>query len=134
MAASREEEAADYLKKHRIMELVENLSSLLLFYRPENPREFMVEHLQQLKDCQQSRERGPGLFNTSNLDTVFGILDPAQRNYISLQQYKQALTALGVEDFNQHPEGVNEDRISLQTFRTEVMEGLKKSSATYEQL
>uniref|UniRef100_A0A673A8B5 Uncharacterized protein n=1 Tax=Sphaeramia orbicularis TaxID=375764 RepID=A0A673A8B5_9TELE len=34
MAASREEEAADYLKKHRIMELVENLSSLLLFYRP----------------------------------------------------------------------------------------------------
>lgn len=34
MATQREKEAADYLEKHRIMELLENLSGLLFFYRP----------------------------------------------------------------------------------------------------
>lgn len=34
MATQREAEAADYLKKHRLMELLEHLSGLLFFHRP----------------------------------------------------------------------------------------------------
>lgn len=34
MATQREKDAAEYLQKHRIMELLENLNSLMFFYRP----------------------------------------------------------------------------------------------------
>ncbi|XP_029290276.1 EF-hand calcium-binding domain-containing protein 10 [Cottoperca gobio] len=134
MATQREKDAADYLKKHRIIELMDNLSSMLFFYRPENPREFLVEQLEQLKISQQSGVKGPNLFNNSNLDAVFGILDPSNQKYITFAQYKQALTTLGITDINECPEGVNEDRISHVTFKTEASQGLQRCSATYEQL
>lgn len=34
METQKEKDAAEYLQKHRIMELLENLNSLLFFYRP----------------------------------------------------------------------------------------------------
>ncbi|XP_017288337.1 EF-hand calcium-binding domain-containing protein 10 [Kryptolebias marmoratus] len=134
MASQREKDAAEYLEKHKIIDLMDNLISMLLFYRPENPREFLIEQLELLKICQQSGVRGPNLFSNSNLDAVFGILDPADQKYITFAQYKHALTMLGIKDVNECPDGVNEDRISHETFRTEAMEGLQRNSATYAQL
>ncbi|KAM4573667.1 EF-hand calcium-binding domain-containing protein 10 [Odontesthes bonariensis] len=134
MATQREKDAADYLKKHKIIELMDNLTSMLFFYRPENPREFLIEKLGQLKVSQQSGVKGPNVFNNSDLDAVFGILDPANQKNISFAQYKQALTTLGIKDINECPEGVNEDRISHETFKTEAMQGLQRCSATYTQL
>uniref|UniRef100_A0A3Q2ZWV5 EF-hand calcium binding domain 10 n=2 Tax=Kryptolebias marmoratus TaxID=37003 RepID=A0A3Q2ZWV5_KRYMA len=120
MASQREKDAAEYLEKHKIIDLMDNLISMLLFYRPENPREFLIEQLELLKICQQSGVRGPNLFSNSNLDAVFGILDPADQKYITFAQYKHALTMLGIKDVNECPDGVNEDRISHETFRTEA--------------
>lgn len=34
METQKEKDAAEYLQKHRIMDLLENLNSLLFFYRP----------------------------------------------------------------------------------------------------
>ncbi|XP_013880510.1 EF-hand calcium-binding domain-containing protein 10 [Austrofundulus limnaeus] len=134
MANPREEEATVYLEKHKIMDLMENLTSMLLFHRPQNPREFLIEQLKLLKHCQQSGGSGPNLFNISNLDSVLGILDPTNQKYITFAQYKHALTMLGIKDFNECPEGVNEDRISHETFRREAKDGLQRSSATFAQL
>ncbi|XP_073329025.1 EF-hand calcium-binding domain-containing protein 10 [Pagrus major] len=131
MATQRERNAADYLKQHRIMELMDNLTSMLFFHRPENPREFLVEQLEQLKISRQSDVIGPNLFNNTNLNAVFGILDPTNQQYITFAQYKHALTTLGIKDINECPEGVNEDRISHETFITEAIQGLKRCSATY---
>ncbi|XP_054476766.1 LOW QUALITY PROTEIN: EF-hand calcium-binding domain-containing protein 10 [Anoplopoma fimbria] len=134
MATQREQEAAEYLQKHRIAELMDNLSSMLLFHRPGNPREFLIEQLEQLKVSQQSGRKGPNLFNNADLDAVFGILDPANQKYITFAQYKQALITLGIKDINECPEGVNEDRISHATFKAEAIQGLQRCSATYAQL
>ncbi|XP_037538481.1 EF-hand calcium-binding domain-containing protein 10 [Nematolebias whitei] len=134
MASQRENDAAEYLDKHKIIDLMDNLSSMLLFYRPDNPKEFLIEQLELLKMCQQSGVKGPNLFSISNMDAVFGIMDPANQKYITFAQYKHALTMLGIKNINECPEGVNEDRISHETFRTEAMEGLERTSATYAQL
>ncbi|KAM7397110.1 hypothetical protein PAMP_020107 [Pampus punctatissimus] len=112
---------------------MDNLTSMLFFYRPENPREFLIEQLEQLKISQQCGVKGPSLFNNSNLDAAFGILDPTNQKYITFAQYKHALTTLGIKDINECPEGVNEDRISHETFTTEAIQGLQRCSATYEQ-
>ena len=59
-----------------------------LFFDSENPREFLIEQLEQLKISGQSDVRGPNLFNNTDLDTVFSILDPANQKYITFAQYK----------------------------------------------
>ncbi|XP_071348025.1 EF-hand calcium-binding domain-containing protein 10 [Trachinotus anak] len=133
MATQREQDAADYLKKHKIIELMDNLTSMLFFHRPEKPREFLIEQLEQLKISQQSGMKGPNLFNNSNLDAIFGILDPTNQKHITFAQYKQALTTLGIKNINECPEGANEDRISHETFKTDAIKGLQRCSATYEQ-
>uniref|UniRef100_A0A8D3BA03 EFCAB10 C-terminal EF-hand domain-containing protein n=1 Tax=Scophthalmus maximus TaxID=52904 RepID=A0A8D3BA03_SCOMX len=117
---SREQDAADYLKRHQIMELMENLTGMLFFYRPENPTEFLIEQLEQLQVSRQGGEKGPNLFNSSNLDAVFGMMDPANQKYITFAQYKHALTTMGIKDINECPDGANEDRISLETFKAEA--------------
>ncbi|XP_026030919.1 EF-hand calcium-binding domain-containing protein 10 [Astatotilapia calliptera] len=134
MAARREEDAAVYLEKHKLIELMDNLTSMLFFYRPEKPREFLIEKLEQLKLSQQSGVIGPNLFDDSNLDVVFRIMDPDNKQYISFVQYKQALTMMGIKDINECPDGVNEDRISHETFKIEATQGLERCSATYVQL
>ncbi|XP_032378538.1 EF-hand calcium-binding domain-containing protein 10 isoform X1 [Etheostoma spectabile] len=100
MATQREKDVVDYLEKHKIFELMENLTSMLFFYRPENPREFLIEQLEQLKMSQQNGVDGPNLFNNSNLDAVFGILDPANKKYITFAQYKHGFKAC--RDAQQH--------------------------------
>ncbi|XP_008309713.1 EF-hand calcium-binding domain-containing protein 10-like [Cynoglossus semilaevis] len=134
MATQKEKESSDYLKRHKIIELMDNLTSMLFFYRPENPREFLIKQLEQLNISKQTGEKRPNLFNSSNLDAVFGILDPTNQKYITFAQYKQALITLGIKDINDSPEGVDEDRISHETFKREAMQGLEKCSATFEHL
>ncbi|XP_035520851.1 EF-hand calcium-binding domain-containing protein 10 [Morone saxatilis] len=134
MATRSEGDAADYLQRHNFMELLQDLTSMLFFYRPENPREFLIEQLKQQKFSQQNGVKGPTLFNNDDLASVFGILDPAKKKYITFAQYKQALTTLGIKHINESPEGVNEDRIFYETFKTEATRGLQRCSATYKQL
>lgn len=55
----------------------------------EKPREFLIEKLEQLKLSQQSGVIGPNLFDDSNLDVVFRIMDPDNKQYITFVQYKQ---------------------------------------------
>ncbi|XP_069551211.1 EF-hand calcium-binding domain-containing protein 10 [Brachyistius frenatus] len=133
MATQREQDAADYAKTHKIFELMDNLTSMLFFHRPEKPREFLIEQLELLKLSRQCGVRGPNLFTNCDLDAVYRILDPANQKYITFAQYKQALTTLGITDINESPEGVNEDRISHETFKTEGIQGLQRYSATYAQ-
>lgn len=45
MATQREKDAAEYLQKHRIMELLENLSSLMFYHRPgSDPHPHTASH------------------------------------------------------------------------------------------
>uniref|UniRef100_A0A667Y004 Si:dkey-42p14.3 n=1 Tax=Myripristis murdjan TaxID=586833 RepID=A0A667Y004_9TELE len=89
MATPREKEAADYLEKHKIIELFDNLTSMLFFHRPENPREFLIEKLEQLRSSKLRRVPGPSLFDSSNVDALFGILDPSNQGHITFAQYKE---------------------------------------------
>uniref|UniRef100_A0A3Q3X7A9 EFCAB10 C-terminal EF-hand domain-containing protein n=1 Tax=Mola mola TaxID=94237 RepID=A0A3Q3X7A9_MOLML len=114
MATQREEDAVEYMRRHQVPELLENLSSMLFFCRPENPREFLLQQLE------GGGVRGPHLFTSTNLDAVFRILDPSDQKYISFAQYKHALSTLGVRDIDECPEGANDDRISRDTFKAEA--------------
>lgn len=59
------------------------------FYFTERPREFLIDQLEKLKESKHSQEYSPCLFNESNLDALFGILDPSHQGYITHAQYKE---------------------------------------------
>ncbi|MEE6481312.1 hypothetical protein FKM82_012828 [Ascaphus truei] len=129
MAATREMDAQEYLREHKIMELVNNLTSLLLFHRPERPREFLIKQLEKLKLARLLDGDYPCLFDDSNLDAVFGILDPSGQGHITGTQHMEALKTLGVDISNlQEPTG----NITLPIFKYEMRTQLKKACATFK--
>ncbi|KAG8438584.1 hypothetical protein GDO86_004954 [Hymenochirus boettgeri] len=129
MAATREKEAEDYLRENRVLDLVNNLTSLLLYHQPERPREFLIKQLEKLKYARLSGVDYPCLFDDSNLDSIFGILDPAGQGYITGNQYMEALKTLGINISNaEEPTG----KITLELFKHLMRSQLKNACATFK--
>ncbi|XP_033114594.1 EF-hand calcium-binding domain-containing protein 10-like [Anneissia japonica] len=126
----REIESKEYLEKHKILELFDNITASLVFQRPENPKEFMIQEIKQMKEARTAQTDYPCLFDDSNILSVYGMLDPTKKGFISLTQYKEALTAMGCKDFDTCPGGMEMDRISQDTFTREAKMGLKRASET----
>ncbi|KAG5273338.1 hypothetical protein AALO_G00150270 [Alosa alosa] len=131
MTSLKEEEATEYLKTHKILELMDNLTSMVFFHRPERPREFLIEQLEQLKLSKTTSVNSPCLFSDANLDAIFGILDPVNRGHITYAQFKEALTTLGIKNINDCPDGSVSDQITKETFKNEAKMGLSVSSETF---
>ncbi|XP_072026439.1 EF-hand calcium-binding domain-containing protein 10-like [Amphiura filiformis] len=131
MSNPREKEATNYLDQHKILELFDHITSELIFHRPDNPKAFMLDYIAKTKEARTTQMDYPCLFDNSNIESVFGMLDPTKKGFISLEQYTQALQTLGCKDFDERPPGSGQDRITQDTFTREIKQGLKKSSAAF---
>ncbi|KAH9494541.1 EF-hand calcium-binding domain-containing protein 10 [Bulinus truncatus] len=129
----RSDEANNYLKRHRIMELFNNLTAQLIYTRPDKPKSFLIETLEKLQLSRSTKSNYPCLFDESNIKSVFGMLDPTGRGYITLKQYEEAMITLGAKDYNLLPLGAMEDKINIDTFKMEATAGLKSASATFRE-
>ncbi|XP_039328746.1 EF-hand calcium-binding domain-containing protein 10 isoform X1 [Saimiri boliviensis] len=116
---SRELQAAEYLEKHRIKELVGYLTSALLFFRPEKPREYLISLLERLRIAKVTGVAFPFFMDNSNIVSMFEMMDSSNRGTISFVQYKEALKTLGLctEDEDLEDDG---HRITLDQFKDEV--------------
>ncbi|XP_017361757.2 EF-hand calcium-binding domain-containing protein 10 isoform X1 [Cebus imitator] len=116
---SRELQAAEYLEKHRIKELVSYLTSALLFFRPEKPREYLISLLERLRIAKVTGVAFPFFMDNSNVVSMFEMMDSSNRGTISFVQYKEALKTLGLctEDEDLEDDG---HRITLEQFKDEV--------------
>ncbi|KAJ8302330.1 hypothetical protein KUTeg_021317 [Tegillarca granosa] len=128
---TRQVEAHEYLEQHRVLDLFDNITSQLIYSRPEDPKKFLIEILEKLQKSRGTRLDYPCLFDDTNIQSVFGMLDPTNKGYINKQQYQEALTTLGVKSFNESPEGAEEDKISFDTFLKEARQGLSEASACF---
>ena len=55
----------------------------------ENPKVYLIETLEKLVKSRSSKLNYPCLFNESNVQSVFGMLDPTGRGHITTKQYKE---------------------------------------------
>lgn len=134
MTNPRETEANEYLDANRIPELFHNITSQLVFHRPDNPKTFMIDYITKLKEGRTTQMNYPCLFDDTNIESVFGMLDPTKKGYISLSQYLEAMNTMGCENFDDNPTGVENGQVTKDIFAREVKSGLKKSSATFQPL
>ncbi|XP_033019114.1 EF-hand calcium-binding domain-containing protein 10 [Lacerta agilis] len=115
----REAEGRAYLAQHKIPELLHNLSALLLYHRPDRPREFLIKTLEKIKYAKMTSTDFPYLLDEANVDAMFEMLDVAGQGYITIPQYKGALESLGLSI---QDEIYNEtDIMTAEEFRGKVM-------------
>ncbi|CAG5119244.1 unnamed protein product [Candidula unifasciata] len=124
-------DATEYLLKHRIQDLFNNLTAQLIYTRPDNPKAFLIEALENLQKARVKKVNYPCLFDESNIRSVFGMLDPTGRGFVTLKQYHEAMITLGAREFDLTPHGADMDQINLETFTREALRGLSNSSATF---
>ncbi|PIK62828.1 putative EF-hand calcium-binding domain-containing protein 10 [Apostichopus japonicus] len=132
MDVPRASESKDYLQQHKIMELFDNLTAQLVFNRPDNPKEFMANYIQTLKESRTANMNFPCIFDETNIGSVFGMLDPTKKGFITFAQYKEAMVTMGCVGYDTSPPGAEQDCISQDTFTREVKDSLSRASATFQ--
>ena len=127
-----EKEAVEYLRRHKISQLLENLTAALVYAQPDDPRAFMREHVEQLLKAKSDPAQRPPVFvDDSNVKSVFGMLDLAGRGSVTREQYLAAMRSLGVTGFNRNPPGAEINKIGRDTFVAEANAALKDAAITY---
>ncbi|UJR31716.1 hypothetical protein I4U23_019196 [Adineta vaga] len=126
-----EQSGADYLQTHRIPDLFHNLSAALVYNKPDDPKAFMIDFLEQLKKARLAGLASPSLVQDNDLLSIFRMLDPAGHGHITYSQYASTMEALGVSNYNASPAGKDNDRITFEIFSQEARKRLNELNATY---
>lgn len=127
----QEVNAERYMREHRIRDLFENLTAALVYERPEDPKLFIKEHLEELMKARDHGCPPPSLLDESNIHSLFSMMDLNKTGFIKLEQYHAGMQSMGVKEYNQTPIGSEIDKITLETFTREAKESLKKAVGTY---
>ena len=64
-------------------------TSLYLFLSLEDPKAYMRQFLERLKDARTVQRNYPCIFDDSNVKSLFGMLDVTTKGFITYEQYKQ---------------------------------------------
>ncbi|KAM6321435.1 EF-hand calcium-binding domain-containing protein 10 [Aegotheles albertisi] len=127
--AARERQCREYLRRHRLPELLHRLGALLLHHRPENPREFLIQVLERVKAGKRGVGEYPNLMDEENLVAMFGLLDVVGQGHIGAAQQREALKTLGLS--TEDLQSGDDVKITLDVFKEEVKKKMLESWAVY---
>ncbi|CAH8534509.1 unnamed protein product [Dicrocoelium dendriticum] len=116
----RKHEVDTYIREHKLVELFNNLTSLLIYNQPDNPRKFMLETLCRLRESRGLQCEPPSLFTQKNAEAIFDMLDPCEKRAISYKQYCHALETLGITKYDTKSTGSKNDEISKEDYLEEA--------------
>ena len=85
------EEGMDYLNRYQIMELFEDLCTLISYEKPADLKKFIV---QELKKRKESGPAGHVVFTDQELRNVFTLFDLRQEGNLNREQCKEALKTI----------------------------------------
>ena len=88
-------EADDYIKKNRLVELFEDLATAVAYRQPENLKEFLIERLENQKE---QGLRG-GIFTEEEARNVFKLFDLKQEKKISKERCIKGLQTMANSSF-----------------------------------
>ena len=88
-------EADEYIKKNRLVELFEDLATAVAYRQPENLKEFLIERLENQKN---QGLRG-GIFTEEEARNVFKLFDLKQEKKISKERCIKGLQTMANSSF-----------------------------------
>ena len=88
-------EADEYIRKHRLVELFEDLASAVAYRQPENLNEFLIQRLE-LKKEQGLKS---GIFTEDEARNIFKLFDLKQEKKISRERCIKGLQTMANSSF-----------------------------------
>jgi hypothetical protein len=85
------EDGYQYLYKHQILELFEDLCTQLIYDKPPDVRSYLI---QALKDRKNQGPAGHSVFTDSEIKNVFTMFDLKQEKALNKKQCKEALRTM----------------------------------------
>lgn len=79
-------QTAEYVKTQKISELFAHLMQLVVYHKPENPREFLMAEVKKMRDKKESTS----LFTEDDFGTMFDLIDVTKQKSISVEQLRNA--------------------------------------------
>ena len=89
-------DADEYLRKHKVLELFEDLCTILSYKQPENIEQFLVDILKQRKE-QGSRSI---VYHEAELQNIFTLYDLKGAGHITREQCREALKTLANSEYH----------------------------------
>ena len=87
-------EAKAYLESKGVLRLFQELGTALIYNKPEDPRQFIIDELKKLKEKEKVQQLGSGIFTEMDVQTMFGMFDPTGTGFISGEQCTQGFKSL----------------------------------------
>lgn len=94
------EDITNYLKTHKVIEIINHLSEMVFFFKPENPVDFMAKVIRDMIRALNAGQNVPSLYSEESLRAYFRLLDPAGIGMISWDQLWSAFAVLRLKDVN----------------------------------
>eukprot|EP01060_Flectonema_neradi_P009514 TRINITY_DN16776_c0_g1_i1.p1 TRINITY_DN16776_c0_g1~~TRINITY_DN16776_c0_g1_i1.p1 ORF type:complete len:154 (+),score=28.03 TRINITY_DN16776_c0_g1_i1:53-514(+) len=112
----------EYLRKKKIHNLLQHLISLVAYYKPEEPKQFLVEEIERL-----ARKEKTDLVVDGDLDTIFDMVDITRQGYITGKQLKNMTNNLSIDtgkiDLNQ--------TYTREAFRAALSKGIQTDASSW---
>lgn len=86
----------------------------------ENPKKFLVEKLNELREAKLGSGNPPSLFTEENAESIFNMLDPCEKASITVDRYCHALETMGLTKYSRTPPGADEDNIKKEDYLKEA--------------
>merc|ERR1739838_522279 len=95
---TKEESAQEYLQSHKIVELLNNMTTMLVFNRPEDPKSFLIEQVEKLKVARNSGFRFPSVFDDETSHQYLECLILSRRDILHGNSTVQHWKPLGLKN------------------------------------
>jgi nicotinamidase/pyrazinamidase len=93
----RRTDSVNYIESNNIHVIFQKLTAALVYHKPANPKEFLIQEIQKLQKQRTSDQSRLSLLSDSDLATMFSMLDPVGAGSLSGKQVMQGLTGLGLK-------------------------------------
>ncbi|XP_015704534.1 EF-hand calcium-binding domain-containing protein 10 [Coturnix japonica] len=120
--AAGEQQSRDYLERHGLPALFHRLAALLLYHRPERPRQFLIQTLEAVRAARRGGAAMPAVLDEADVETMFRMMDAAGRGFVTGRQCRAALETLGLSTAELRV--WDEEEIGLATFKEEMLKTL----------
>mmetsp|Transcript_129033 Transcript_129033/g.275390 ORF Transcript_129033/g.275390 Transcript_129033/m.275390 type:complete len:131 (-) Transcript_129033:151-543(-) len=117
------QKADEYLAKHRILELFNDLCASVCFEKPQDVRSFLLQQLQ----TRELEGMEAGFFEEKEIEAVFALADLMQTGVISDKQAREALLSMANSQKQKDDcEAIAlPDEVDLAVFKVKAKEALK---------
>ncbi|CBY24876.1 unnamed protein product [Oikopleura dioica] len=123
----RETATIEYVEDHKLQPLMQQLIELVTFSQPRDPRQFMIEQLQNLVSARDTGTEPPTLLEANNFAAIFGLIDITGRGSVSKAEAQSALRKVGIQS-----DLFQSELVTRETFVKAAEEEYKQINVTYK--